>query len=358
MKYNISWLRYVAALFLSALLLAASCEKDPVAPASDQNPFYRFMFYNVENLFDTINDPNTNDEQFTPEGEYKWSSQRYLTKLTRIGAVIRDLGGDTLPALIGLCEVENRQVLDDLLQHNNLDEVGYRIIHRESPDYRGIDVALLYRDPWFKPLTYRFYPVWFPFDTATRTREVLYVKGMLAGLDTLHLFINHWPSRSGGELASRPKRVFVAELIKSKIDSILRAVPESNVILTGDLNDEPFDLSIVSGLNALSNFNNPQSDQLYALTADVARASDVGSYKYRGNWNYLDQFIVSGGLLDTTRTIYCRPSDYVVYHPDYLEEDDKDYFGKRPFRMYLGPVYHNGYSDHFPVFLNLRYRNP
>lgn len=346
--------RFALLTLVMAFVLACSCEKEKTPVVFDDNPFYRFMFYNVENLFDTLNDPVRNDDDFTPDGSYRWNTWRYHDKLQKIGRVIRDLGGDTLPVLIGLCEVENRQVLEELLEINDLDGVGYRILHNDSPDYRGIDVALIYREPYFRLLSSAFWPVWFPFDTLTQTREVLYAKGVLADLDTLHLFVNHWPSRSGGEVQSRPRRIFVAELLRTRVDSILRASPGARIIITGDLNDEPQDLSVVAGLNALREFERPEPDNLYALSGHLELLGGPGSYKYRGAWNFLDQFVVSGSMLDTTAILYSRLSDHQVFAPAYLQEEDPDYLGTRPFRTYTGPVYRGGFSDHFPVFLNIR----
>ncbi|MCD6347293.1 MAG: endonuclease, partial [Bacteroidales bacterium] len=201
------------------------------------------------------------------------------------------------------------------------------------------------------------FQVWFPFLEGYSTREVLYVKGNLAGKGEVHVFVNHWPSRSGGEIESRPKRVFVAELVRSKVDSIFKTDSDARIIITGDFNDEPNDLSIVSGLNGLQTYDNPVPENLYALSMYLKKNSSIGSYKYKGNWNLLDQFIVSSSLLDTTQTLYCRPTDLDIIQRYYLFEEDKTYMGKKPFRTYLGNYYHGGYSDHLPVEIKLRYRD-
>jgi len=342
---------------LSLLFIAGSCEKDddPVQIV-DTNPYHRIMFYNVENLFDTVDQPGTADEEFTPEADKKWNTSKLFDKLDKIAKVIKDTDGDEWPALIGLCEVENRDVLELLLASTDMKDAGYEIIHKESPDYRGIDVALLYKRDVFELINYKLFQVWFPFNVGYSTREILYVKGDLAGTGEIHLFINHWPSRSGGEMESRPKRVFVAELLRTKVDSIFDVDPQSRIIITGDFNDEPNDFSVISGLTGLHSYDKPKSGNLYALSRYLQLNSDIGSYKYKGNWNFLDQFVVSSALLDTTQNLYCRPTDLDIFGRDYLFENDKTYMGKKPYRTYLGDYFHGGYSDHLPVGLKLRYR--
>jgi endonuclease/exonuclease/phosphatase family metal-dependent hydrolase len=314
------------------------------------------MFYNTENLFDAINDPLINDEEFLPGGAKKWTETRYQEKIDHIAKVIKDLGSDTLPVLVGLCEVENRKTVDDLINKTVLKGLDYKVVHHESPDSRGIDVALLYRSRYFQLINSQFFPIRFPFDTAVRTREILYAYGILGGKDTLHVFVNHWPSRSSGEVQSRPLRVFVAETVRSKVDSILRKSPAAQILITGDFNDEPMDLSVVSGLNALLSFEKPAIGKLYDLTQGLKNSSPGGTYKYKGTWNLLDHVVVSGSILDTSRLLYSRPADLHVFQATYLLEPDKTNLGDQPFRTYAGNFYQGGYSDHLPVYLDLHYR--
>ncbi|OFY53502.1 MAG: hypothetical protein A2X22_02170 [Bacteroidetes bacterium GWF2_49_14] len=314
------------------------------------------MFYNVENLFDAADDPLINDAEFLPGSNKKWTHERYQDKLDKIARIIGDVGHDTLPILVGLCEIENRRTLDDLLSKSPLASQDYRIVHRESPDYRGIDVALLYRANYFNLLSQHFFPVWFPFDTAVRTREILYAKGILGGKDTLHVFVNHWPSRSSGEVESRPLRAFVASAVRARVDSILAGSSHANIVITGDLNDEPQDLSIVSALRARLAFDDPKSGELYDLTALLKSGYPGGTYKYKGTWNQLDHMVISGSLMDTTRSLYARTADMHVFTASRILEEDTEYMGDRPFRTYLGPYYHGGYSDHLPVFLDIHFR--
>ena len=344
--------------FIAAILLmSASCEKEDPKSFIDTNPYHQIMFYNVENLFDTVDQPGTKDEEFMPEAEKEWNTDKLFDKLNKIEKVISEIDTAGWPAVIGFCEVESRDVLDMLVNTTALKDSGYQVVHKESPDYRGIDVALLYKESEFKLLDYRLWPIYFPFNPNYSTREVLYVKGNLAGLGDMHIFVNHWPSRSGGEIESRPRRILVAELVRSKVDSIFLVDEEAKIVIMGDFNDEPNDLSIVSGLTAHTAFNKVEPKNLYAISKYLQENSEIGSYKYKGNWNYLDQFVVSSSMLDTSAVFYCQPSDLGIMDRYYLFEEDKTYMGKKPYRTYLGDYFNGGYSDHLPVSLKLRYQN-
>jgi predicted extracellular nuclease len=349
-------MRILAFIAVLPLLLAGSCEKDKPLVTGDPNPYYRIMFYNVENLFDTEDDPLTNDGEFMPDSEKEWTDARYRDKLKKIVRVITDLGGDTLPVLVGMCEIENRHTLDDLLALPGLSGTDYRIVHQESPDRRGIDVGLLYRNRYFSLIRSEFIPIFIPFDTAVRTRDILYISGILGGIDTLHLFVNHWPSRSSGEVESRPLRMHVARAVKARVDSILMVSPGAHIVMTGDFNDEPEDKSVVSGLQALLSTASPREDKLYDLSQAISEKEPSGSYKYKGTWNVLDHMVVSGVLLDTANLLYVKPIDVHAFSAGYLLEEDREYMGQRPYRTYLGPHYHGGYSDHLPVYLDIHYR--
>lgn len=350
-------MRSIAIVVFCTLLLAASCDNEKPSVVSDPNPHFRVMFYNVENLFDTENDPAINDEEFLPGSDKKWTKERYETKLNQIAKVIGDLGGDTLPVLVGLCEIENRRTLDDLLGTSKLSGADYRIVHQESPDSRGIDVALLYRSRYFQLLNNRFVPVKFPKGTDVRTREILYASGVLAGKDTLHILVNHWPSRSSGEVQTRPLRLAAATTVREVVDSVLRITPDAKIVITGDFNDEPMDASVTDGLRAKLAYDMPVNANLYDLTQELRKTSPGGTYNYKGTWNLLDHMVVSGALLDTTAAIYCRPSGMHAFTARYLLEKDEENMGQRPVRTYLGSYYQGGYSDHLPVYLELHYVN-
>ena len=252
---------------------------------------FRIMFYNVENLFDTFDDTLKNDEEFLPNGDRYWNKSKYYKKLNNIGKVITAVGGWEPPEVIGLCEIENRYVLDGITKFSALSKFKYRIIHEESPDQRGIDVALLYQQDKFTPIYFKAIPINFP-DASRKTRDILYVKGKTTKNDTLHIFVNHWPSRWGGQLNSESKRIFVAGVLKNFVDSIFDSNPKSNIIITGDFNDEPDDKSLLENLLAKKEYTDIKSNELYNLSSYLQKAKGLGSHKYQGNWGMLDQFIV------------------------------------------------------------------
>lgn len=313
----------------------------------------RLMFYNCENLFDTQHDSLKNDVEFLPEGKKYWSDYRYYTKLKQIYQVITAIGGEKSPEIIGLCEVENRRALQDLVNKTHLYREGYRILHKESPDNRGIDVALLYQPQSFKPLKTEFLEVRFDEEGARPTRDILYTKGLIKGKDTLHIFINHWPSRWGGALETEGKRMFAANVVRKKVDTILQESPNAYIFITGDLNDEPQDKSVTLTLKALHNIENPKPNQLYNLSYTLQHKFNLGSHKYQGKWGILDQIIVSGSLLIDSNSVSTTIENAHIFNANFLLQDDEKYLGKQPFRTYSGYRYLGGYSDHLPVFLDL-----
>lgn len=316
---------------------------------------YKILFYNVENLFDIYNDTLKNDEEFLPEGERFWSKHRYYNKLNNTYKVIMAVGEWNPPAIIGLCEIENRKVLHDLVHNTPLVKFEYKIIHKESPDRRGIDVGFLYREELFKPLKSEFIPINFPNNPESKTRDIIYVKGIANKIDTLHIFVNHWPSRWGGQLESESKRVFVSSVLRSKVDSIFKSYSASNIIVTGDFNDYPDNKSINDILNASQNLDSILKDQLYNLSAQLFKTKNIGTYKYQGEWGVLDQFIVSGNLLKNGNKIQASVNDTYIFNADFLLEPDEGYFGYKPFRTFIGYKYNGGFSDHLPTYLILNF---
>ena len=304
-------------------------------------------FYNVENLFDTQDDPLTLDEEFTPEGKNKWTEDRCQNKLEKISQVIEAL---EYPFLFGLCEVENEAVLEQLCSSKELKKNNYGHIHYDSPDKRGIDVALLYRKGIFKPM--RHYPIRvnIPDDIEAdyTTRDILYVKGELRKKYLLHIFVNHWPSRRGGVQESEPKRTFTAQRLRKSVDSLYNINSSANIVILGDFNDEPNNTSLNKTLKADAA---PMDTIPTGLvnTAMKLYQQDQGTYKYRGDWNMLDQIIISQALYQKAGSDIHQKilsEDWLIY------EDEK--YGKRPNRTYGGPVYYGGYSDHLPVYLELK----
>lgn len=312
----------------------------------------KFMFYNVENLFDIYDDSLKLDGEFLPDGYKHWTKKKYINKINQIYKVIMDLGGWDPPVLIGLCEIENLSVLEDLINITPLSNYKYRIIHQESPDRRGIDVALLYRMDIFKPDFYKALKLNLRSGKKT-SRDILYVRGHISTTQNLHIFINHWPSKSGGEIASQPDRISAAKLLKQHTDSLFINYKNPGIIITGDFNDDPDSKVMKDILKAQTDFEFINNEELYNLSYQFSKKQNEGSYKYQGRWNIIDQFIISGNLFNTNKKLLTSFSGCKIFKRDYLLEDDKSFLGKKPFRTYLGPIYHGGFSDHLPVYLEL-----
>lgn len=325
----------------------SACAQERFADELREGRAIRLGFYNVENLFHPDNDSLTNDDAFTPEGQYRWTEFRLAKKVEALAKVIRNMGGWEAIEVLGMCEVENRQVLEQLVRHPILKNAGYRILHRDSPDRRGIDVAAIYRPDVFDLLHWEAVKVLRDDDTNFRTRDIVYIKG-LALEDTLHIFFNHWPSRYGGQLKSEPSRFAAAKRLRSKVDSILATVPLANIVILGDFNDEWDNKSLIEhlGAGAISN-----GKYLVNLMAEMS--PDFGTHKFNGRWSYLDQAIITRNMLDTANVLNVLDSRAEVFQADYLLERDEKYTGKKPFRMFIGMKYNGGFSDHLPIYLDL-----
>jgi endonuclease/exonuclease/phosphatase family metal-dependent hydrolase len=311
------------------------------------------VFYNVENLFDTRDDPATRDEEFTPAGDRHWTRERYNRKLLHLSEALVAAGGDALPCLVGLAEVENREVLLDLAGKTALAPGDYGVVHADSPDPRGIDVALLYRKDFFRVLTGAFLPV--PLGKAGATRDILYCKGVTRQADTLHLLVCHFPSMIGGERRGEWKRVAAATVIRRKVDSIQQASPSAAIIIMGDLNGQPGTRAQRAMGTRDPARERVEREGLYDLAWHLSRATR-GSYRYRGRWQTLDHLIVSGTLLDGGQALQTAPRMDVLAS-DFLLEEEKSYYGKKPFPTYRGPRYTGGYSDHLPVYVELSFQS-
>ena len=305
------------------------------------------MFYNVENLFDIKDDSLKNDEEFLPTSPRRWTYNRMKQKFTNISRVILNAGGWNLPVIVGLCEVENSWVLSSLLHETGLYGLGYRYIHYESPDERGIDVAMLYKSDCFKVIDSN--PHFVDFGENERpTRDILYVKGVLMEIDTLHVFVNHWPSRLGGTIATNPKRGMAAMTLKSVCDSIISSVPDAKIIIMGDLNEEANSELITEILDA-GKFDSKCQFVNLALHA----TGNEGTLKYQHSWSVFDQIIVSRPLFDKTSPIKLKEPVLNIIALPFLLESDPTYGGQRPFRTYSGFRYTGGFSDHLPVLIEL-----
>ncbi|MCR4766032.1 MAG: endonuclease [Bacteroidaceae bacterium] len=338
--------------FLIWVLLVACC------CLAQDNYRFRVVSYNVENLFDYQHDDLKNDYEFLPDAARHWDYQKYRKKLDDLGRVIIATGEWTPPALVGLCEVENEHCLTDLTEHSVLKEAGYRYIMTNSPDQRGIDVALLYQHEVFKPLTVKTYRVP-PFTKQKNaTRDILHVTGELPNHSLLDVLVCHLPSRSGGEKESEPYRLLAAGVLRQAVDSIMEVRNKAQVVIMGDFNDYYNNRSVaeVLGAKPVTTLKTDKQQLYHLLAAKEAAMKDYGSYRYRGEWDSLDHIIVNGRLLRQKGAFHIQPSDDAfwvkadVFIADFLLEDDDRYGGKMPFRTYSGMKYKGGYSDHLPIY--------
>lgn len=309
----------------------------------------RIMFYNVENLFDPSNDSLTNDDDFTPDGRNHWTNSRMYVKLNNIAKVIIAVGEGDLPVIVGLCEIENRNVLNKLVYNTPIKNGHFGIAHFESPDPRGIDVALLYRKECFTVLKQKAIPIKFEGDSEARTRDILYVKGVLYQSDTLHIFVNHWPSKYGGVAATVPKRKAVGSFLRAQSDSILQNA-SSKILIMGDLNDTPDDESVKIALGACTNAS-PCPSNLINLMGPLLADASIGTHKYAGHWSIIDQFVVSSGLSKSRNGWNIQRAH--VFQAPFLLNQDKGRSGSTPFRTYTGLKYTGGFSDHLPIYADL-----
>lgn len=314
------------------------------------------LFYNVENLFDNINDPQTEDDSFTPDGELHWTSKRLNAKLLNISKVILGSSGWKAPDIVAMCEVENRKVLEKLIRETPLKSISYKIIHKESPDHRGIDVAFIYNSDNFYPLVYHHYPLSNDAEAEIKTREILYVGGIMKGGDTLHFFVNHWPSRYSGLLETKSLRNEAANLLQSKVEDLFREKRNPKIIILGDFNDNPSDESITEIIGAKALPAELFSDVLYNLSSGW-KTNETGTLKFQSQWFTFDQIIVSGSLLNTNTGWATSVENASINTSPFLLERDEKYGGLKPRRTYYGFTYNGGFSDHLPVLLKLDFKD-
>lgn len=331
-----------ALLFSSALL----AQKDEYKIAA-------IGFYNLENLFDTLDSPTTNDADFLPGGRLLWNSEKYWSKQANMSKVIGQLATDKTPdgvALLGVAEIENRQVLEDLVKQPDLKARNYQIVHFDSPDERGIDVGLLYQPKYFKVSSARALPVLLQEkDSSDRdfTRDVLYVAGVFDG-EPLHVLVNHWPSRSGGESASAWRRAEAAKVCRTVVDSLLKTDANAKIVIMGDLNDDPNNKSLTQVLRAARSVDRMKTGDLYNPMYDLFENGD-GTLAYRDAWNLFDQLVISHGLVSKKAGgwQFFKP---VVFRQPWLFQEEGAFRGY-PFRTFVGDIFINGYSDHLPVYM-------
>ena len=313
----------------------------------------RIVFWNAENMYDPYDDTTKLDDEFTSAGAKHWNWAKFTGKLNRMAKTLMAIGEWEPPAIVGLCEVENRYVLNKLIYETPLKPWKYRFIHYESPDARGVDVALVYRPSAFKVIASRPVTIRFPFDTLMRTRDILLINGILFDLDTISIFVNHWPSRRGGYLKSQPKRNFVASVLRKCVDSLRRIDPKANILMMGDFNDEPENESLKQVLLARTDTAQHDDTSLYNLMGIRNKIKMEGTLKYRDQWSTFDQFVVSGALMQGTSGIQAGIRNVTIFKSSFLLEEDNTYFGEKLNRTYSGPRYHGGFSDHLPIRLDI-----
>lgn len=335
-------------LFICCLVIFSAVH--PVS-AYGQSDRFTTMFYNVENLFDTVSSSSA-DEEFLPAGPRRWGSYKYNTKLNNIFKVIVSVGDGSPPAVIGLCEIENQSVLEDLLNRTYLSEYPYKAIYARSHDERGIGVALIVDTSLFGV---KHLSLTFPVDgngEFLSTRSVL--RARLEGFnDSITVIVTHWPSRRGGVAATEPLRRIVAAAIRKEILSCQKQYGNSEkILLMGDFNSEPDSETITGILHA----SLPVSDFVDSLIYNLSLfnlSGSTGSYKYQGIWSLFDQIMVSGSLLNPQFGARVSPEGFNILNIDRLLSPDTRYNGYKPFSTWAGPRYLGGYSDHLPVFIEI-----
>jgi hypothetical protein len=337
---------FLLSLLMSFIFASAQEKKYQVAVVG---------FYNLENFYDTIDDPGKNDEEFLPNGSYHYTGEVYKDKVNHLSDVISLIGADVTPdglALMGCAEIENDTVLTELINTPKLSGRHYKIVHYNSPDIRGVDVGLLYNPKYFTPKYSAplFVPL-FESDSVTPryTRDVLYVEGSLLG-ESVYLFVNHWPSRRGGEEASAPYRAIAAGVCKHKIDSIVKINPDAKIILMGDLNDDPTSPSMTKIIGCKGDLRDVNRGEIYNPWTNYYRQG-IGTLAYNDAWNLFDQIVISSAWLDKKQKgLFYKEAD--IFKKPWMIQQSGKYKGY-PKRTYDFNKYIGGYSDHFPTYLIL-----
>jgi predicted extracellular nuclease len=338
-------MKKIGVLFFIAIMVSCKTNKPDAKSFSDAPAKVKFdlMSYNIENLFDTIDDPNKADEDFTPSGKLQWNTAKYLEHLNHTVDAITNKGTN-FPALVGLIEVENGNVLNDLVNTSFLKGKGYQVVWYEGPDERGIDVAIIYDSKRVSVTGSRAIPVLLESVTDPNTRDILKASVRI-GNEDFELFVNHWPSRRGGQDESEIHRIKAASVLRKEVDQILSINPKANIICMGDFNDFPSNKSVHDVLQAgVSN----EHSVLFNMMSDF-EALKKGTHFYKGEWSPLDQFMVSYGMFDN-KCINANSFEVVSY--DFLYYTGKDGV-KSPARVYVGDSYKGGYSDHLPILMHV-----
>lgn len=316
------------------------------AVAEEQLRKYRVIFYNVENFFDAKVDTLTDYNEFTPEGERFWNYSRYKTKQNQVYKVITAIGQWQSPAIVAFAEIENQFVLNNLISNTPLWNQNYQVLHFESIDHRGIDVGLIYNNKQVHLISAKPIRLKDVTGEALATRDILYAKFLL-GQDTLHLLVNHWPSRYGGTLQTAYLREMAATKLNLILDSICEAVDQPNILVMGDFNDDPEDIS----MKLIT--DRRETCRLVNLDLIPTDYPVKGTLKYKSEWNSFDQILCTEYLLQDQSDISIKERTASVFSPLFLLETDEKYMGMQPNRTYIGFKYHGGFSDHLPVYVDI-----
>ena len=333
--------------------------------AQEEQVPVRVAFWNMENFFDPFVDSTKTYNAFTEDGMQHWTKTRFYRKRNNMYKAILAMSENHPLGILGMCEVENEYVLSALFEQTPLKKHNYRWVLYEGPDKRGIDPAIVYSIDHFQLVESAVFPYYNPEDTAYHSRDILYAKfisrvgpstgsGTLTIADTIHVFVNHWPSRYSGELETVGSRSCSAAILRSKVDSIMAAAPEGyhpKVIMMGDLNDCPTDPSVYDVLRA-RHPSEMEEGCLINLFGKNDGLGFEGTLKHQTDWQIFDQIIVTPGVLDGEGLHYQEGSAR-IFHADFMLEDDETYHGKKLYRTYIGPRYFGGFSDHLPVYIDL-----
>ena len=328
-----------------------------LSSGQDQSKKYRVScigFYNLENLYDTVDDPEKSDEEFLPNGTKRYTEEVYKDKLHNLATVISQIGVEESPdglSILGVAEIENRKVLEDLASQPELKARNYKIVQYDSPDRRGVDVAMFYNPKYFRELKSAplNVPLKNPDGTPYATRDVLWVYGLYNG-EPIHIFVNHWPSRRGGEEASAPSRALAASVARAQIDSITKSMPDAKIVVMGDLNDDPVNASVTEVLKAGFDKNNLSPGYLYNPWNDYY-SQGIGTLAYNDAWNLFDQIMISQPFLNKNQEGFFYHKAVIFSRP-YLFQKSGRYKGY-PLRTYDFDIYMRGYSDHLPTYIVL-----
>ena len=320
-----------------------------------QNDPIRVAFWNMENFFDPFVDSTKSYNAFTEEGMQHWTKSRFYKKRNNMYKAILAMSENRPIGIIGMCEVENEYVLRAIFEQTPLKKHNYRFVHYEGPDKRGIDPAIVYSLDHFMLVESAVFPYYNSEDTAYHSRDILYAKFIDKQDDTVHVFVNHWPSRYSGELETVGSRSCSAAILRAKVDSICASMPEgyqAKIIMMGDLNDCPTDPSVYDVLRA-RHPSEMEDGYLVNLFGKNDGLGFEGTLKHQADWQIFDQIIVTPAVMDDREGLHYQEGSARIFAADFLFEDDEVYHGKKLFRTYVGPKYFGGFSDHLPVYIDL-----